>query len=121
MYRLAYAGTSTLAASSADVLISVRRGVKVSAPASALAGRVTRISATVSPAGSVGVSFRLYRYDPSRRTYVYAGSWGRSTSPSGVAVLSWTPRSGSYQWRVVVAGTASYATNTSVPMRVVVR
>ena len=121
MYRLAYAGTSMLAASSADVLISVRRGVKVSAPASAVAGRVARITATVAPAGGVGVSFRSYRYDLVRRTYVYAGSWGRSTSPSGVAVFNWTPRSGTYQWRVVVAETASFATNTSVPVPVVVR
>ena len=120
-YRLSYAGTSIVGASSADVLISVRRGVSASAPASAVAGRVTRITATVSPAGGVGVSFRLYRYDLVRHTYVYAGSWGRSTSPSGVALFNWTPRSGTYQWRVVVAGTASYATNTSVPIRVVVR
>jgi len=34
----------------------VRRGVKVSAPASAVAGRVARITATVAPAGGVGVS-----------------------------------------------------------------
>jgi hypothetical protein len=120
-YRLAYAGTSTLAASSADVLISVRRGVKVSAPASAVAGRLTRITATVSPAGSAGVSFRLYRYDALRRVYTYAGSWGRTTSASGAAVYNWVPRSGTYQWRVAVTGTASYATNTSVAVRVVVR
>ena len=120
-YRLSYAGTSSVGASSADALISVRRGVKTSAPASAVAGRVTRVTAAVSPAGGVGVSFRLYRYDPVRRTYVYAGSWGRSTSASGVAVFNWTPRSGTYQWRVVVAGTPSYATNMSFAARVVVR
>jgi hypothetical protein len=120
-YRLSYVGTSTLAASSADVLISVRRGVRVSVPATAATGRVTRITATVSPAGGVGLSFRLYRYDPVRRTYIYAGSWGRVTSPSGVAVFNWTPRGGTYQWRVVVAGTSLYATNMSTAVRVVVR
>ncbi len=120
-YRLAYAGTSALGASSADVLVSVRRGIKVSAPSSVVAGRAVRVTASVSPAGAVGVSFRLYRYDPFRRTYEYAGSWGRLTSASGVAVFDWLPRSGSWYWRAVVTGTASYATNMSPVVRVAVR
>ncbi|HZV27104.1 MAG TPA: Ig-like domain-containing protein [Acidothermaceae bacterium] len=120
-YRLTYAGTSVLGPSSADVLVSVRRGIRVAAPSSAVAGRTVRVTATVSPAAAVGVSFRLYRYDPYRRTYVYAGSWGRLTSASGVAVFDWLPRSGSWYWRAVVTGTASYATNMSPVVRIAVR
>ncbi|MHB8460919.1 MAG: Ig-like domain-containing domain, partial [Candidatus Limnocylindrales bacterium] len=120
-YRVAYAGTSTLGASSADVLVSVRRGIRVTAPSSVVAGRAVRVTAFVSPAGAVGVSFRLYQYDPSHRVYRYAGSWGRLTSASGVAVFDWLPRSGSWYWRAVVTGTASYATNMSPVVRVAVR
>ncbi len=120
-YRLSYAGTSSLTGSSADVLVSVRRGIRAAAPASAVAGRTIRITATVSPAGAVGVSFRLYRYDPYRRTYVYAGSWGRLTTATGVAVFDWLPRNGNWYWRAVVTGTASYATNMSPVVRVAVR
>jgi hypothetical protein len=62
----------------------------------------------------VSVSLRLYRYDPGRRLWVYAGSRGRTSDAAGRVSTTWAPTSaGSYYWRAVVASTVDFANNTS--------
>ena len=77
------------------------------------------LQATIDPAAAgVSVSFRLYRYDPVRRAYRYAGSWGRGTSTAGRASYVWAPVStGVYYWRAMVFSTVAFANNTTAPLR----
>ena len=75
------------------------------------------ITAQLSPAGVATVSFRLYRYNTSRRLYVYAGSFGRSTGTDGRASLSWTPKAGRWYWRVAAPSTTEFANNLSPTYR----
>ncbi len=119
-YRLSYAGTGTIAPSQAEARILVRRsvelvGVSSGSVRSVLRGTAVRVVAQIAPAAAgVSVSFRLERFDPVRRAYRYAGSWGRGTDSAGRAAYTWTPTSpGSYRWRVTVASTPEYANNIS--------
>jgi hypothetical protein len=75
---------------------------------------VTVVAAVGPASAGVSVSFRLYRFDPTRRTWIYAGSRGRNTDASGRATYVWTPPStGLFYWRAAVASTTTYANNTS--------
>ena len=119
-YRLDYAGTSTSAPARADVRILVRRsvvlvGVSTARVAPARVGRSVQVVATIGPAAAgVSVSMRLYRFDTSRRAWVYAGSRGRTSDATGRVSTTWTPTSaGSYYWRAVVASTVDFANNVS--------
>ena len=118
-YRVSYAASAVATAASAEAVALVRRtvvltGVSASVAHSARVGRAVTLRAQVGPAGSVSVSFRLYRYDAARRRWVYAGSYGRTTSPAGQASLTWTPKAaGRWYWRVVVGSTTAFANNIS--------
>jgi hypothetical protein len=119
-YRLSYTGATGVAPVAEDVHVLVRRSVGLVGASGgtvsrARVGRAVRLSASTAPAtAGVSVSFRLYRYDTSRRAWVYAGSRGRTTDPGGRASCPWTPTtSGSYYWRVAVASTTDYANNVS--------
>jgi Bacterial Ig-like domain len=120
IYRLSYAGTSTVAAAEASVRILVRRsvalvGVSTARAAPARVGRSVQVVAAIGPAtAGVSVSLRLYRFDTSRRAWVYAGSRGRTSDAAGRVSTMWTPTSaGSYYWRAVVASTVDFANNIS--------
>ena len=118
-YRVSYAGSAVASAASAEAVALVRRtvalaGLSASGAHAAKVGRAVTLRAQVGPAGAVSVSYRLYRYDAARRRWVYAGSFGRTTSPSGQASLTWTPKAaGSWYWRVVVGSTTAFANNIS--------
>ena len=118
-YRVSYSGSAVASAASADAAAIVRRtvslpGLSASTRQAARVGRPVTLRAQIAPAGVATVSFRLYRYDASRRHWVYAGSYGRSSQADGTASLTWTPRAvGSFYWRVVVYPTPEYANNIS--------
>jgi hypothetical protein len=120
IYSLDYAGTLTTAPAEASVRILVRRsvalvGVSASRAAPARVGRSVAVVAGITPAvAGVSVSMRLYRFDTSRRAWVYAGSRGRTSDAAGRVSTTWTPTSaGSYYWRAVVASTVDFANNVS--------
>jgi hypothetical protein len=119
-YEGSYLGTSTTAAAQSAVRVLVRRsvaliGVSTSRVAPARVGRSIQVVASISPAvAGVSVSMRLYRFDTSRRAWVYAGSRGRTSDAAGRVSTTWTPTSaGSYYWRAVVASTVDFANNVS--------
>jgi len=125
-YRVSYPGSATAIASSAEVRVLVRRAVVLLGPGpattrSAVAGKPVTLAAQVTPAGVARVSFQLYRYDPARRTWRYAGSFGRTTDATGRATLTWTPSAGRFYWRVAVLSTAEYANNITPAYRWSVR
>lgn len=127
-YRFRYPGTPAVASSQIDIAILVRRSVVLAARDSASVstarlGRAVNLTAAISPAtAGVSVSFRMYRFDTLRRSWVYAGSRGRSTDTSGRATYPWTPSAtGSVYWRVAVASTTDFANNTSAVYRWTVR
>jgi hypothetical protein len=120
IYRFHYPGTSTVAASVVDVRVLVRRSIvlansKPTVTSRTSVGRLVKLTALVGPtAAGVPVSFKLYRFVPSRRAWVYAGSHGRNTDASGRASFTWIPASpGQYYWRATVASTATYVNNVS--------
>lgn len=128
IYRLSYAGTATIAPSQAETRVLVRRSVELVGASSGSVrsvrkGVAARLVAQIAPGvAGVSVSFRLYRFDPLRRIYRYAGSWGRATDAAGHASYTWLPASsGSYRWRVSVAPTPEYANNISPIYRWIVR
>jgi hypothetical protein len=119
-YRLGYGGTSTTASAEASVRVLVRRsvglvGVSTSSVASVREGRSVQVVASISPpAAGVAISMRLYRYDTSRRAWVYAGSRGRTSDATGRVSTTWIPTStGSYYWRATVASKVDFANNVS--------
>ena len=119
-YRFRYPGADGVAPSEVDVRVLVRRSVILVGRSSSIVSRArvgsaVKLTASVGPAAAgVPLSFRLYRFDPARRRWVYAGSRGRSTDTSGRASYTWSPpASGSYYWRVAVAPTPEFANNTS--------
>lgn len=121
-YRVSYPGSPTAIAASADVRVLVRRGVALlgSGPATvrtARAGRPVTLTAAVTPGGATTVSFRLYRYDATRGSYRYVGSYGRTTDAAGRASLSWTPGAGRYYWRVAVPSSVEFANNLTAAYR----
>ncbi len=119
-YRATFAGSPTQTpAESGAVRVIVRRtvalaGISSSVTRTVRAGKAITLSAQVGPpAAGVSVSFRLYRYDPLRRTWRYAGSFGRATDATGRATLTWTPSAGRFYWRVSVVPTPEFANNVS--------
>jgi Bacterial Ig-like domain len=119
-YSLGYAGSSTTAPAQVSVRVLVRRSVALvsvstSRVATARVGRSVQVVAGLNPAvAGVSVSMRLYRFDTSRRAWVYAGSRGRTSDAAGRVSTTWTPTSsGSYYWRAVVASTIDFANNVS--------
>ena len=126
-YRASYAGTPTAKASaSKDVRILVRRKVVLLGPGSAttrsaIGGRPVTLTAQVTPSGVASVSFQLYRFDPSRGIYRYAGSFGRKTDVGGRVSMTWTPTAGRFYWRVAVLPSVSYANNSTPAIRWTVR
>lgn len=122
-YRVSYPGSATASSASAEVRVLVRRAVSLlgtgpSTTRTAKVGRPVTITAQVTPVGVTTVSFQLYRYDARRGKYVYAGSFGRSTSDSGEASLTWTPpASGRWYWRAAVYPTPEFANNRSAIYR----
>ncbi len=119
-YRFLYPGAFGIAPSQADVRVLVRRSVVLAGgdariTARASIGSTVRLTAAISPAqAGVSISFRLYRFDPARRSWLYAGSFGRKSDVQGRAVLNWVPsRTGSFYWRATVGSTPEYANNTS--------
>ena len=119
-YRFRYAGAFGIAPAQVDIRVLVRRSVALSGRSStvvstAKVGRSVTLVAVIGPAkAGVSVSFRLYRYDAARRTWIYAGSRGRGTDASGRASYVWVPASaGSWYWRASVASTLDFATNMS--------
>jgi hypothetical protein len=119
-YRFLYRGTFGIARSQVDVPVLVRRSVELLGRSSGSTSRTTvgstvRLTANIAPAAAgVSVSFRRYRFDTRRGTWVYAGSFGRKTDAVGRAALTWTPTaSGPFYWRIAVASTSDFANNTS--------
>jgi hypothetical protein len=119
-YRFRYEGAPGVAPVQVDVPVYVRRSVVLvgrssTSIARGRVGTTVKLTAAVGPAAAgVSVSFRVYRFDVARRTWVYAGSRGRNTDSSGRATYTWTPPSaGSWYWRAVVASTPEFANNTS--------
>jgi Bacterial Ig-like domain len=127
-YRLSYEGAFGFTPDVADVGVLVRRSISLVGPGSTVASRAkvgvtVNLTAAISPlAGGVSVSFRLYRFDPVRRAWVYAGSHGRTTNAAGQASATWTPAlAGAYYWRASVVSTAQFTNNESPVYRWVVR
>jgi hypothetical protein len=119
-YRFRYSGTPSVAAAEATVRLLVRRSIVLigrssSSVSRATVGRSVALTAAASPAASgLSVSFRSYRFDVGRRSWIYAGSFGRKTDAQGRAALTWLPKTaGLVYWRAVVASTVDYANNTS--------
>ena len=119
-YRIRYAGAFGVASAQADLPLLVRRsavliGPKSASVATARVGASVKLVAAIEPAApGISVSFRLYRYVPASRAWVYSGSWGRSTDAAGRATYPWKPTAASsYYWRVSVVSTAEYANNVS--------
>jgi hypothetical protein len=117
---MSYPGSLTAAATTSnEVRVLVRRvvslvGVSPSTTRTVRAGSSVTLTAQVSPpGGGARLSFRLYRYDATRRTYVYSRSYGRTTDASGRASVTWLTASGRYYWRVAVLSSAEYANNVS--------
>jgi len=89
-------------------------GVSPTSTRTIRAGSKVALVAQVTPAGAgAKLSFQLFRYDAARRTYVYGGSFGRTTDGSGKARLDWTPPGGRFYWRVLVLPSAEYANNVT--------
>jgi hypothetical protein len=127
-YRLSYGGAFGFAPDVVDVGVLVRRSISLVGLSSTVASRakvgvMVNLAAAVGPsAGGVSVSFRLYRFDPVQRTWVYAGSHGRTTNAAGQASAAWRPAlAGAYYWRAAVVSTAQFANNESPVYRWVVR
>jgi hypothetical protein len=124
-YRATYAGSAGLdGASSAPIRILVRRsvaltGYSTTTVARTRIGRSSVLVAQITPvAAGVPVTFRLYRYDPARRAYLYLTSRSARSTASGQVRTTWTPTTaGSYYWRVAVGSTVDYANNLSSPYR----
>lgn len=119
-YRFRYAGAFGIAPAQYDVRVLVRRSVVLlgrdsTVVARAKAGASVNLTAAISPAAAgVTVSFRVYRFDPSRRVWLYAGSKGRTTDATGRAQFTWVPpSSGSWYVRAAVVSTVDFANNTS--------
>jgi hypothetical protein len=119
-YRVTYPGSTTAAAAvSPSVTIGVRWWVVVSGRGPSItrtgsAGVPIVVQARTGPVTpGVGVSFKLYRYDASRRAYVYAGSRGTRTRADGTASISWTPSVGRWRWRVAVSAAPGISSATS--------
>ncbi len=119
-YRWHYLGSPTSAASeSSEFRVLVRRqvalvGVAPSVTRTMVASSKVSLVARVAPAGpGAKLSFRLYRYDAARRTYVYYRSFGRMTDVNGQARLDWTASAGRFYWRVAVLPSPEYANNIS--------
>ena len=124
VYRFSYPGALGIAPAQAEVRVLVRRivglvGISSAVASRARVGRAVTLTAQVdSVAAGVPLSFRLYRFDTRRRSWVYAGSRGRRTDDNGQAVLIWTPPStGSFYWRVYAAPTPDLANNVSAVYR----
>ena len=94
-------------------VVLVGRDSRVAARSSI--GSTVRLTAAISPAqAGASISFRMFRFDSTRRSWVYAGSFGRKSDLLGRAVLNWAPsRTGSFYWRAIVGSTPEYANNTS--------
>ena len=123
-YQFRYAGAFGIAPAQVDVPVLVRRSVAIlgrssTVVATAKVGRSVTLVAAIGPAkAGVSVSFRLYRFDVARRTWIYAGSRGRGTDASGRASYAWVPPSaGSWYWRASVASTVDFASNMSAVYR----
>jgi hypothetical protein len=123
-YRFVYAGTFGVAPAQADVRVLVRRSVVLVGRNSTVVSRAkvgasVNLTAAISPpSAGVSVSFRVYRFDTTRRVWVYAGSKGRATDPTGRARFTWVPPSpGSWYVRAAVASTVDFANNTSAVYR----
>lgn len=119
-YRFSYDGVFGIAPAQSDIRVLVRRSVVLvgrnsAAVSRSRVGASVNLVAAISPAvAGVSVSFRLYRFDTTRRVWVYAGSRGRSTTAAGRASFTWVPASaGSWFVRVAVAPTVEFANNVS--------
>lgn len=118
--RFRYPGTFGAAPAQVDVRVLVRRSVVLAGRRSSVVSRAkvgasVKLTAAIGPAvAGTSVSFRLYRFDATRRAWIYSGSRGRNTDASGRASYTWIPpASGSYSWRAAVASTPEFANNTS--------
>jgi len=119
-FRFRYDGAFGIAPAQADVRVLVRRSVALlgrdrTVVSRAKVGTPVTLVAAVGPASArVSVSFRLYRFDTARRSWVYAGSRGRNTDSTGRARYTWSPpATGSYYWRAAVLPTPEFANNVS--------
>ena len=75
--------------------------------------RVVLTARVTPPGGGARLSFRLYRYDAVRRSYVYYHSYGRTTDAFGRASFAWVTAPGRYYWRVAALSSLEYANNVS--------
>lgn len=117
-YRWVYPGSPTNSASqSPELRVLVRRavtliGASAESTRTVTAGATVSLVAKVTPSGPVAkLSFQRYRYDATRRTYVYGGSFGRTTDANGLARLDWVSSVGRYYWRALVLPSPEYANN----------
>lgn len=123
-YRAAYQGPPAIASATVDRVVFVRRLVALAGPApsvlrSARRGSSVAMTARVTPAaGSITLTFMLYRYDPVARVYRAVGSFARRTDATGAAHLTWSATTvGSFYWRVAAPSTVDYANNLSATYR----
>jgi Bacterial Ig-like domain len=119
-YRFQYRGTSSVSSAQSETRVLVRRTAVLVGKDSRVVSRgkvgvpVRLLAGTTPAAAGLSVSFRLFRFDASRRVWIYAGSKGRNTDSAGRATLTWTPSaSGSYYWRLAVPSTVDLANNMS--------
>ncbi len=115
VYRLDYAGSSTVApASSRLVTVAVRWWAVLSGSGPAVV-RTARTGQTVTVQARIGpakpgetVSLRLYRYDSRSGRWVYTGSHGTRTDANGIASYQWRPTAGRWRWQAVVYADAGH-------------
>jgi hypothetical protein len=123
-YHAAYQGPPAIASATVDRVVLVRRLVALAGAApsvlrTARRGTSVAVTARITPAaGSITLTFMLYRYDHGARAYRAVGSFARRTDATGAARLTWSATSvGSFYWRIAVPSTVDYANYTSAPYR----
>jgi hypothetical protein len=127
-YRLHFAGTSTSAeAMSSLVRVTVRRiveltGADAAVTRSVASGTTVALRSQTTPrAAGIATTFRLYKYDPTKKKYALVANYLRRADASGRAVFQWKTRPGKWYVRVAVPGTSTLAAAISPVYRWTVR
>ena len=118
-YRLHVTGSATTADSSSPIVkLPVRTRITLAGltpgTTTVRAGKVQKLLAQLRPATrGVAVTFRMYRWDATRKVWKLFVSTTRASNADGLATWTWTHRPGRWYLRVTCAATATNAAGTS--------
>ena len=108
-YRLHFPGTTSAAeALSSSVRVAARRiveltGVDAAVTRTVSVGTLVTLRAHVTPTTArMPITFRLYRYDTTKKAYALVASYVRAADAQGRAALAWKTRTGKWYVRLVV-------------------